>query len=149
MAYNIGLISVIHQHELTIGAHMSLLSWLSLPPPAHPHPSRLLPWCWKRLKAGGEGDDREWDGWMASPTQWTWVWVNSGSWHWTGMPGVLQYMGLQRIGYNWETELNWIERYTHFKYKDLCMLNVKWRRKLYYTHSKGKRARMVVLISEK
>ena len=42
------------------------------------------PWCWERLKAGGEGDDRGWDGWMASPTQWTWVWVNSGSWWWTG-----------------------------------------------------------------
>ena len=47
------------------------------------------PWCWERLKVGGEGDDRGWDGWMASPTQWTWVWVNSGSWWWTGRPGVL------------------------------------------------------------
>ena len=47
------------------------------------------PRCWERLKAGGEGDDRGWDGWMASPTQWTWVWVNSGSWWWTGRPGVL------------------------------------------------------------
>ena len=51
------------------------------------------PWCWERLKAGGEGDDRGWDGWMASPTQWTWVWVNSGSWWWTGRPGVLRSMG--------------------------------------------------------
>ena len=42
------------------------------------------PWCWERLKAGGEGDDRVWDGWMASPTRWTWVWVSSGSWWWTG-----------------------------------------------------------------
>ena len=48
-----------------------------------------FPWCWERLRAGGEGDDREWDGWMASPTQWTWVWINSGSWWWTGRPGVL------------------------------------------------------------
>ena len=47
------------------------------------------PWCWKRLKAGGEGDKRGWDGWMASLTQWTWVWVSSGSWWWTGKPGVL------------------------------------------------------------
>ena len=47
------------------------------------------PWCWERLRAGGEGDDRGWDGWVASPTQWTWVWVNSGSWWWTGRPGVL------------------------------------------------------------
>ena len=50
-------------------------------------------WCWERLKAGGEGDDRGWDGWMASPTWWTWVWVNSESWWWTGKPGVLQSMG--------------------------------------------------------
>ena len=64
------------------------------------------PWCWERLRAWGEGDDRGWDGWMASPTQWTWVWVNSGSWCWTGSPGVLQSMGSQRIGHYWETELN-------------------------------------------
>ena len=62
-------------------------------------------WCWERLKAGGGGDDRGWDGWMASPTQWTWVWVNSGSWWWTGRPGVLRFMGLQRVGRDW-TELN-------------------------------------------
>ena len=65
------------------------------------------PWCWGRLRAGGEGDDRGWDGWMASPTQWTWVWVNSGSWWWTGRPGVLQFMGSQRVGYDWATELNY------------------------------------------
>ena len=65
------------------------------------------PWCWERLKAGGEGDDRGWDGWMASPTQRTWVWVNSGSWWWTGRPGVLQSMGSQRVGHDWVTELNW------------------------------------------
>ena len=53
------------------------------------------PWCWERLKAGGEGKDREWDGWMASLTPWTWVWVNSGRWWWTGRPGVLQSMVLQ------------------------------------------------------
>ena len=53
------------------------------------------PWCWVRLKAG-EGDNRGWDGWwMASPTRWTWVWVNCGSWWWTGRPGVLRFMGLQ------------------------------------------------------
>ena len=50
------------------------------------------PWCWERLKMGGEGDDRGWDGWTASPTQWTWVWVDSGSWWWTGSPGVLWFM---------------------------------------------------------
>ena len=65
-------------------------------------------WCWERLKAGGEGDDRGWDGWMASPTQWRWVWVNSGSWWWTGRPGVLWSMGLRRVGHNWATQLNWM-----------------------------------------
>ena len=56
--------------------------------------------CWERLKARGEGDNRGWDGWMASPTQWTWVWVNSGSWWWTGSPaGMLQSMGSQRVGH--------------------------------------------------
>ena len=64
------------------------------------------PWCWQRLRAGGEGDDRGWDGWMASPTQWTWIWASSGSWWWTGKPGVLQFMGSQWIGHNWATELN-------------------------------------------
>ena len=58
-----------------------------------------------KLKAGGERDDRGWDGWMASPTQWIWVWVNSGSWWWTGRPGVLQSMGSQRVGHDWATEL--------------------------------------------
>ena len=60
---------------------------------------------WEGLGAGGEGDDRGWDGWMASPTRYTWVWVNSGSWWWTGRPGVLQFMGSQRVGQDWETEL--------------------------------------------
>ena len=65
------------------------------------------PWCWERLKARGEGDDRGWDGWMASPTQWRWVWVNSGHWWWTGRPGMLQAMGLQRVRRDSATELNW------------------------------------------
>ena len=63
------------------------------------------PWCWERLKAGGEGSNRGWDGWMASPTQRTWVWVGSGSWWWGGKPGVLQSMGLQRVKHDWVTEL--------------------------------------------
>ena len=58
-----------------------------------------------KIKAGGEGDKRGWDGWMASPTPWTWVWASSGSWWWTGNPGVLQSMGLQRVGHHWATEL--------------------------------------------
>ena len=66
-------------------------------------------WCWERLKAGGEGDDRRWDGWMASLTWCTWVWARSGSWWWTGKPGMLQSTGSQRVGHDWATELNWIE----------------------------------------
>ena len=63
--------------------------------------------CWEGLESGGEGEDRGWDGWMASLTQWTWVWVDSGSWWWTGRPGVLWFMGLQIVGHDWATELNW------------------------------------------
>ena len=63
----------------------------------------------KGLWAGGEGDDRGWDGWMASLTWWTWVWANSRSWWWTGRPGVLRFMGLQRVGHDWATKLNWTE----------------------------------------
>ena len=67
------------------------------------HLKRTL--CWERLRAGGEGDDRGWDGWMATLTRWTWVWVNSRSWWWTGRPGMLRFMGLQRVGHDWVTEL--------------------------------------------
>ena len=67
--------------------------------------------CWEGLGAGGEGNDRGWDGWMASPTGWTWVWVNSGRWWWTGRPGMLRFMGLQRVGHDWVTELNWMMHY--------------------------------------
>ena len=88
------------------------------------------PWCWERLRAGGEGDNRGWDGWMASLTQWTWVWVSSRSWWWTGRAGVLQSMGLQRVGHDWVTEtkpyssiiffvFNWSVK-THAKH---CKLN--------------------------
>ena len=64
------------------------------------------PWCLERLKVAGGGDDRGWDGWMASLTCWTWVWVSPGSWWWIGKPGVLQSMGSQRVGHNWVTELS-------------------------------------------
>ena len=63
------------------------------------------PWCWERLRAGGEGDDRRWDGWMASPTQWTWVWVNSGSWWWTGRPGA----AVHGVAKNWTRLSDWTE----------------------------------------
>ena len=64
------------------------------------------PWCWERLKAGGEGDDGGWDGWMASLTSCTWVWASSRSWWWTGKPDVLQSMGSQIVRHDWVTELN-------------------------------------------
>ena len=67
------------------------------------------PWSWERLRAGREGDDRGWDGWLASLTQWTWVWVDSGNWWWTRRPGVLWFMGSQRVRHDWATELNWTE----------------------------------------
>ena len=65
--------------------------------------------CWERLKVGGEQDDRGWDGWMASLTQWTWVWASSGSWRWTEKPDMPQSMGLERVRHNWVTELSWTE----------------------------------------
>ena len=63
----------------------------------------------KTLMLGGIGDGRGWDGWMASLTRWTWVWMNSGSWWWTGRPGVLRLMGSQRVRHDWATELNWTD----------------------------------------
>ena len=74
------------------------------------------PWCWERLKVGGEGDDRKWEGWMASLTQWTWVWVSSGSWWWIGKPGMLQSMGSQRVRHDWATELNWTDSFSMLSY---------------------------------
>ena len=68
---------------------------------------RKRPWCWERLKVGGEGDDRGWGGWMASPTQWTWVWVNSRSWWWTGRPGVLILWGCKES--DTTEQLNWTQ----------------------------------------
>ena len=62
-------------------------------------------WCWEGLGAGGKGDNKGWDGWMASLILWTWVWVNSGSWWWTRRPGMLRFMGLQRVRHDWATEL--------------------------------------------
>ena len=67
------------------------------------------PWCREGLGTGGEGDDRGWDGWMASLTWWTCVWVNSRSLWWTRRPGVLRFLGSQRVGHDWVTELNWTE----------------------------------------
>ena len=73
-------------------------------------------WCWEGLGAGGEGDHRGWDGWMASLTQWTRVWVNSGSWWWTGSPGMLQFMGSQsRTQLSDWTELSWYLKLYRFQ----------------------------------
>ena len=84
------------------------------------------PWCWERLKAGGEGDNRGWDGWMASPTWWTWVWASSGSWLWTGKPGMLQSMGLQIVRHDWATELNWTKCYPLLPVENHETLHLTW-----------------------
>ena len=108
----------------------SWLSWyweLSLVSP------KKRPWCWERLRAGGEGDDRGWAGWMESLTQRTWVWVDSGSWWWTGRPGVLRFMGSQRVGHNWATELNWTEAPKLWSEED--MKEVLW---IFFSHLLGK-----------
>ena len=78
------------------------------------------PWYWEALGAGGKGDDRGWDGWMASPTQWTWVWVNSGNWWWRGRPVVLQFMGSRS-----RTRLKWTEPQSCFLYLWVyfCLVN--------------------------
>ena len=72
------------------------------------------PWCWEKLKAGGKEEDRGCDGWMASPTQCTWVWAGSRSWWWTAKLGMLQSMGSQRVRYDWVTELNWSEKHSEW-----------------------------------
>ena len=83
---------------------VTLILW---PPHARSWLIGKSPWCWEGLGAGGEGDDRGWDGWMSSPTQWTWVWVNSRSWWWTGRPGMLRFMGLKES--DTTEQLNWTE----------------------------------------
>ena len=70
-----------------------------------------------KIESGRRRHNRGWDGWMASPTQWTWVWVNSGSWWWTERPGMLWFMASQRVGHDWATELNWTERCHNFLFQ--------------------------------
>jgi len=84
------------------------------------------PWCWERLKARGEGDHRGWDHWMASPSQWPWVWVSSRNWWWTGKHGILQSMGSQKVGYDWVTELNWMAE----SEEQLKSLLIRWKRRV-------------------
>jgi len=100
------------------------------------------PWCWKRLKAGEEGDSRGWDEWMASPTQCTWISTSSRSCWGTGKPGMLQSMGLQRVRHDWATELNWLDfklKQTIITTKNICICSSlimwntwKFQGKLYY-----------------
>ena len=85
------------------------------------------PWSWEVLGAGGEGDDRGWDGWMASLTWWTWVWVISRSLWWTGRPGMLQFMGSQRVRHEWATELNWRNNYDFCLAMMICKYLWKWK----------------------
>ena len=87
--------------EISILWPTDVKSWLIWKDPE----KNKRPWCWERLRAGGEEDDRGLHGWMASPTQWTWVWVDSKSWWWTGRPGVLWFMGSQWVKHDWATEL--------------------------------------------
>ena len=98
--------------EISPGVHWkdSCWSWNSntLATPCEELTHWKSPWCWEGLGAGGEVDNRGWDGWMASLTRWAWVWVNGSLW-WTGRPGMLQLMGLQRVGHDWATKLNWTE----------------------------------------
>ena len=76
---------------------------------------------WKQEEKGMI-EDRERDGWMATLTWWTWVWASSGSWQWTGKPGMLHSTGLQRVGHNWATELNWIRKQkSQAKHTNVCM----------------------------
>ena len=80
-------------------------------------------WSWEGLGAVEEGDDRGWDGWMASRTLWTWVWVNSGRWWWTGRPRVLRFMGSQKVGQDWVTELNWTHMLSEFPIVFLLLIS--------------------------
>ena len=103
---------------------------LVLWPPHAKHWKRL--WCWEGLGAGGEGDDRGWDGWMVSLTQWTWVWVNFRSWWRTGRPGVLWFMGSQRVGHNWATELGSGIIFLSTFYGWLSQKHSKWIKQIIY-----------------
>ena len=88
----------------------------------------------KTLMLGGiggrrKGDDRGWDSWMASLTRWTWVWVSSGSWWWTGRPGVLRFIGSQRVGHDWATDLIWSDLNSNYKINSKIVKSLPWGRK--------------------
>ena len=106
--------------------HQQELPWWSSGTSELTHFKR--PWCWERLKAGGEGSDRGCDDWMASPTWWTWVWVSSRSRWWTGKPGLLQSMGSQRVRHNWATELNMLMTrvWENWQFSLFVVMNISW-----------------------
>ena len=107
------------------------------PPEELTHWKRL--WCLEGLKARVEEDDRGWDGWMASPTRWTWVWVNSGSWWWTGRPVMLQSTGSQRVRHYWATELNWAISYSRGSSQFIYQTSISWIASRFFTsESPGK-----------
>ena len=94
-----------------------------------------IPWCLEGLGAGGEGDNRGWDGWMASLTQWMWVWASSGSWWWTEEPGMLQSMGSQGVRHDWVTELNWTENFQTPENTRIASLPIHFSLSLHLTSS--------------
>ena len=102
------------------------------PPDVKSQPHLKRPWCWERLKAGGEGHNRGWDDWMASPAQQTWVWASSGRWWRTGKPGMLQSAESQRVRHNWATEqqLKYITaigvNYSNTFLKDSFCFSLEW-----------------------
>ena len=108
-----------HQSWISIGrTDAKAEAPVILPPDANHQLIGTRPWCWERLRAGGEGSDRGWDCWMASPTWWTWVWANSGRWWMTGKPGMLQSIGLD--------SRTWISDWTTTKMERFSLL-CSWR----------------------
>ena len=94
------------------------------------------PWCWQGLGAGGEGEDRGWDGWMASLTWWTCAWVNSGSLWWTRRPGVLWFMGFPRVRHDWVTERNWVTLVSTTRITPPCtQLSLRWVRNCKFSYN--------------
>ena len=118
-------IQPVHSKEISPGCSLEGLIWSwssnSLATWCEELTHWKRPWCWERLRAGGEGDDRGWDGWMASSTQWTWVWLDSGSWRWTRRPSVLWFMGSQS-----QTQLNdWTELNSMLTLKQNCKVPLR------------------------
>ena len=106
------------------------------------------PWYWEILKVGGEGDERGWDGWMASPTRWTWVWASCRNWWWTGKPGKLQSVGLQRVVHAWVTELQYFLNAT-FRLSNFKKNTVPYPKEVFFSPciSKPKLNNLVLVMS--